>query len=104
MTPRRTVAAASIGVGEAWAIVTALSYTATNLLLRAAAVHIDPWLGSMLRQVPVFTLAWALVLLTRAPEAWPGAQRFLGWRFVLALAAGGFASLVIGNVLYFQAL
>jgi hypothetical protein len=35
-----------LGIGESWALVTALLYTATNLLLRAAAVDIDPWLAT----------------------------------------------------------
>lgn len=93
-----------IGVGESWALTTALSYTATNVLLRAAAVDIDPWLGSMLRQVPVALLAWAMVTITRRPEVWPANDRFLGWRFVVALVAGGTISFVIGNFLYFNAL
>ncbi len=94
----------SIGVGEAWALITALSYTATNILLRAAAVHIDPWLGSMLRQVPVFTLAWGAVVVMRSPEVLPTSPRFLGWRFVAALVIAGGMSFVIGNLLYFNAL
>src|SRR6266508_5763778 len=93
-----------IGVGEAWAVVTALSYGATNLLLRAAAVHIDPWLGSMLRQVPVAILAWAVIGLARNDELRPRSPRFLGWPFLLALVASGLVSYVIGNLLFFDAL
>lgn len=93
-----------IGIGETWALVTALSYTATNLLLRAAAVHIDPWLGSMLRQVPVFALAWGAVILMRSPEVLPTSARFLGWAFTAALVAAGAVSFVIGNFMYFSAL
>lgn len=93
-----------IGIGETWALITALSYTATNVLLRAAAVDIDPWLGSMLRQVPVFSLAWGMVIITRRPEVWPASDRFLGWRFALALVAGGTLSFVFGNFLFFNAL
>jgi len=94
----------SIGVGETWALITALSYTATNILLRAAAVHIDPWLGSMLRQVPVFALAWGAVALMRSPEVLPASSRFLGWRFVAALVMAGSVSFVIGNLFFFNAL
>lgn len=94
----------SIGVGETWALITALSYTATNVLLRAAAVHIDPWLGSMLRQMPVFTLAWGAVVVMRSPEVLPASRAFLGWRFVAALVTAGSVSFVIGNLFYFNAL
>ena len=102
--PGRGRSIGRLGVGETWAIITALSYTATNVLLRAAAVNIDPWLGSMLRQIPVALLAWGMVTITRRPEMWPASERFLGWRFVAALVAGGSISFVIGNFLYFNAL
>jgi len=102
--PGRGRSIGRLGVGETWAIITALSYTATNVLLRAAAVNIDPWLGSMLRQIPVAILAWGMVTITRRPEMWPASERFLGWRFVAALVAGGSISFVIGNFLYFNAL
>lgn len=93
-----------MGPGEAWALITALAYTATNLLLRAAAVEIDPWLGSMLRQVPVFALAWGVVLIGRQVEVLPWSPRFLGWPFAAALVAGGTISFVLGNFLFFNAL
>lgn len=104
MTEPRRPRASLIGVGEAWALTTALAYTATNVLLRAAAVDIDPWLGSMLRQVPVAALAWGAVLIGRQAEIWPVSSRFLGWRFAAALVAGGTLSFVLGNFLYFNAL
>lgn len=93
-----------LGRGETWALITALAYTATNLLLRAAAVEIDPWLGSMLRQVPVFALAWGAVIIGRRAEVWPWSTRFLGWQFAIALVVGGTVSFVIGNLFYFNAL
>jgi drug/metabolite transporter (DMT)-like permease len=93
-----------LGIGESWALITPLSYTATNLLLEGAAVDIDPWLGSMLRQVPVFALAWCVVLATRSTEIRPGSPRFLGWPFAAALVAAGSVSFVIGNFLFFNAL
>jgi drug/metabolite transporter (DMT)-like permease len=91
-------------IGQSWAVITALSYTATNLFLRAAAVHIDPWLGSLLRQVPVFVVAWGAVLLMRSGEVWPASPRFLGWRFALALVCAGIVSFVVGNFFYFEGL
>ncbi len=95
---------ARLGRGESWALITALAYTATNLLLRAAAVEIDPWLGSMLRQVPVFALAWGVVIIGRRAEVVPWSAQFLGWQFAIALIVGGTVSFVIGNLFYFNAL
>lgn len=93
-----------IGAGERWAIVTALSYTTVNVLLRAAAVDIDPWLGSMLRQAPLALLAWTAVLWVDRGSVQPSSARFVGWPVLAALVFGGFASFVIGNVFFFGAL
>lgn len=93
-----------IGVGERWAIVTALSYTTVNVLLRIAAVDIDPWLGSMLRQVPLALLAWTAVLWVDRGSVQPSSSRFIGWPVLAGLVIGGFASFVIGNVFFFGAL
>lgn len=100
MTARRGL----IGPGESWAVITALSYTTVNVLLRAAAVEIDPWLGSMLRQVPVALLAWLAVLWVDRAAMQPSSERFLGWRVLGALVFSGFTSFVLGNVLFFGAL
>lgn len=93
-----------IGPGETWAVVTALSYTTVNVLLRVAAVEIDPWLGSMLRQVPVALLAWLALLWVDRGAITPSSDRFLGWGVLGALVLSGFASFVLGNVLFFGAL
>ena len=94
-----------IGAGERWAILAAASYTAVNVTLRAAAArNIDPFLGSTLRLVPVFLLAWGVVLVTGRREVRPRDPAFLGWPFVLGLILGGFISFLVGNVFIFQAL
>ena len=93
-----------IGPGETWAIVTALSYTTVNALLRWAAVEIDPWLGSMLRQVPIALLAWTAVLWIDRGAIRPSSDRFLGWGVLAALVVAGFSSFVVGNVFFFGAL
>ena len=100
MSARRSL----IGPGEAWAVITALSYTTVNVLLRAAAVEIDPWLGSMLRQVPVALLAWGALLWVDRSAIQPSSPRFLGWGVLGALVMSGFISFVLGNVLFFGAL
>jgi drug/metabolite transporter (DMT)-like permease len=93
-----------LGPGQRWALVAAISYTIVNVTLRAAAPKIDPFLGSMLRQIPVAALAWGVVLATRRREFRPRDPAFLGWRFVGALLLGGFTSFLVGNVFFFQAL
>lgn len=94
-----------IGLGERWALLGAASYTAVNVMLRAAAArNIDPFLGSMLRLVPVFLLAWGVVLITGRREVRPRDPAFLGWPFMLGLIFGGFTSFLVGNVFFFQAL
>ncbi len=93
-----------VGPGERWAIVAAISYTLVNVTLRAAAPHIDPFLGSLLRQVPVAALAWSVVLGTGRREFAPGSPAFLGWPFIAGLIAGGFMSFFVGNVMFFRAL
>lgn len=93
-----------LGPGERWAIITALSYTTVNVLLRSAAVEIDPWIGSMLRQMPLAMLAWATVLWIDRDAVRPANGRFIGWRSIAGLVVAGFISLVIGNVFFFGAL
>lgn len=93
-----------LGRGERWAIVAAISYTIVNVLLRAAAVSIDPYVGSALRQVPVALLAWGAIVAGGRRDLIPGDPMFIGWRFVLALLAGGFLSFFVGNVMYFGGL
>lgn len=93
-----------IGPGERWAFVSALAYTAVAVTLRIAAPTIDPALGSLLRLLPLTVIAAAVVARSRARQLRPGRPEFLGWRLVAALLAGGALSLVLGNILYFQAL
>lgn len=93
-----------IGRGERWAILAAVSYTGVNVILRMAAPKIDPYLGSALRLLPLFVLAWAVVFVTGRREFRPRDPAFLSWRFIGALAAGGAASFLVGNVFFFQAL
>ncbi|HJW21975.1 MAG TPA: DMT family transporter [Candidatus Limnocylindrales bacterium] len=91
-------------MGERWAIASALAYTIVNITLRVAAPHIDPFLGSFVRLLPLAALSWLVVLRSGAREVRPSHAAFLSWRLIGYLLAGGAASLIIGNVFYFQAL
>ncbi len=93
-----------LGPGERWAFVSAVAYTAVGVLLRVAAPTIDPVLGSLLRLLPVWAIAAAVLLARRGLELRPSAAKFIGRRQIVALLAGGAISFVVGNVLYFLAL
>lgn len=93
-----------LGRGEQWAIVAAISYTIVNVMLRAASVSVDPYVGSVLRQIPVAMLAFGAIVIGRRRDLIPGDSTFIGWRFVAALFAGGFLSFFVGNVMYFGGL
>ncbi|HKQ17239.1 MAG TPA: DMT family transporter [Solirubrobacterales bacterium] len=92
------------GRGERWALVSAFAYAAVGVMLRAAAPTMDPVLGSLLRQLPLMVIAIGALAITGGRELRPGAPEFLGWRFVVALAASGVLSFVVGNIMYFEAL
>lgn len=92
------------GLGERWALVAAIAYTIVNVMLRAAAPAIDSALGSLIRLVPVLVVAWAIVLTDGARDLRPSQPGFIGRRAIGTLLLGGFASFVVGNILYFGAL
>lgn len=92
------------GAGERWAWTSALAYALVNVMLRAAAAHIDPWLGSLMRLLPMAALAWIIVAHNGFREFRAGDSRFLGRRFVAGLVFGGAVSYVLGNVFLFRAL
>jgi drug/metabolite transporter (DMT)-like permease len=100
----RRQATFSFGIGERWAVVSAIAYTVVNVMLRAAAPSIDATLGSLLRLLPLLVIAWAIVLRSGAHEFRPRDPGFLTWRLIGALLLGGSASYVVGNILYFDAL
>jgi drug/metabolite transporter (DMT)-like permease len=92
------------GTGERWAVVSAVAYTIVNITLRVAAPTIDPALGSLLRLTPLAVIAWLVVARGGARELRPSLPAFLSWRLIGALLLGGSSSLVIGNILFFNAL
>jgi len=92
------------GPGERWAVLSAVSYTIVNVTLRIAAPTIDPALGSLVRLLPLFVVAWIVIGRTGAMELRPKSPTFLTWRLIGYLLISGVTSLVLGNILYFQAL
>jgi drug/metabolite transporter (DMT)-like permease len=92
------------GLGERWALVSAVGYTAVGVMLRVAAPTIDPVLGSLLRLIPVTLIAAAILVRTGAREVRPPRPEYIGGRLILALFAAGIGSFVVGNILFFLAL
>jgi drug/metabolite transporter (DMT)-like permease len=84
--------------------VSAIAYTIVNITLRVAAPTIDPALGSLLRLSPLAVIAWVVVAREGAKELRPSLPGFLSWRLIGALLLGGSTSLVLGNILFFNAL
>jgi drug/metabolite transporter (DMT)-like permease len=84
--------------------VSAIAYTIVNITLRVAAPTIDPALGSLVRLTPLAVIAWFVVAREGARELRPSLPAFLSWRLIGALLLGGSASLVLGNILFFNAL
>jgi DME family drug/metabolite transporter len=52
-------------MGMVWGLLVALGYAAMNLSLRAAAVHVDPLIASLVRGVPMLLLAWGMIVAQR---------------------------------------
>jgi len=92
------------GIGERWALIAAIGYAIVNVMLRAAAPSIDSALGSLIRLIPVLVVAWVIVLRAGAREFRPSRPEFIGRKAIGLLLAGGVASFVLGNILYFGAL
>jgi drug/metabolite transporter (DMT)-like permease len=92
------------GAGERWAWISALAYAAVNVMIRAAAPHIDAWLGSLLRLLPMVVLAGFMLARSGFHELRPGDPRYLGPRLIGGLVLGGAVSYVVGNVFFFRAL
>jgi drug/metabolite transporter (DMT)-like permease len=92
------------GIGERWALVSAIAYAIVSVMLRAAAPSIDSALGSLIRLIPVLVVAWVIVLRDGAREFRPSRPEFIGRWHIGLLVAGGMTSFVLGNILYFGAL
>ncbi|GAA3727526.1 hypothetical protein GCM10022239_00450 [Leifsonia bigeumensis] len=98
----KTRSAASIGA--LLAVLTAASYATVNALLRSVAADVDPFAGSLIRQLPLLVLATTALLVLRPPALRPRSPEFIGARFVGLLMAAGVISFLVGNVFLFTGL
>ena len=92
------------GVGELWAWSAALSFAAVDVMLRAAAPQVDPWLASLLTLLPLAAVAWFRLAHGSFGALRPGHSEYLGARLIGALLLGGAIGYVVGNFFFFTAL
>lgn len=91
-------------IGRLLALLAVVSYATVNALLRAVAGDVDPFVGSLVRQVPLALVAAAALLVIRPLALRPGNELFIGPRLLALLVGAGVVSFVLGNVVMFQAL
>ncbi|WP_430592065.1 DMT family transporter [Humidisolicoccus flavus] len=91
-------------IGPLLALLAAVAYATVNALLRSVAADVDPFVGSLIRQLPLLVVGLVIVLVLRPKTLRPGTPSFIGLRGVVLLMLGGTLSFLIGNVLLFQGL
>lgn len=98
---QRVVHRSLLGKGELLALTGALSYAIVNALQRSVAKGLDPYVGSLIRQLPLFFLATIFIVSVRSPSLRPKSDKFLGAATLSLLFAAGVGSFCIGNILLF---
>jgi drug/metabolite transporter (DMT)-like permease len=92
------------GVGERWALASAMLFAVVDVMLRAAAPRVDSWLGSLLILVPLAAVTWLLLARSGFRELRSRHDQYLGGRLIAGLIIGGLVGYVVGNVFFFRAL
>lgn len=98
----RTRSAASIGA--LLALLAAASYATVNALLRSVAADVDPFAGSLIRQLPLLVIATAALIVLRPAALRPRSAEFIGSKWVVILMVAGVISFLVGNVFLFSGL
>lgn len=98
----KTRSAASIGA--LLAVLAAASYATVNALLRSVAADVDPFAGSLIRQLPLLVIATAALIILRPPALRPRSLEYIGSRMVIVLMVAGVISFLVGNVFLFTGL
>ncbi|MBB5633347.1 O-acetylserine/cysteine efflux transporter [Cryobacterium mesophilum] len=98
----RTRSAASIGA--LLALLAAASYATVNALLRSVAADVDPFAGSLIRQIPLLVIAMAALIILRPAALRPRSVDFIGPKMVIVLMVAGVVSFLVGNVFLFSGL
>lgn len=92
------------GTGEWLALLASVCYATVNALLRSVASDVDPFVASLVRQIPLLVIGMVAVAVVRPTTLAPRHADFVGPRAAVLLLAGGVVSFVIGNVLLMQGL
>ncbi|MCC6270341.1 MAG: DMT family transporter [Microbacteriaceae bacterium] len=98
----KTRSAASIGA--LLALLAAASYATVNALLRSVAADVDPFAGSLIRQLPLLVIATTALIVLRPAALRPRAVEFIGAKWVIILMGAGVVSFLVGNVFLFSGL
>ena len=98
----KTRSAASIGASLA--LLAAASYATVNALLRSVAADVDPFAGSLIRQIPLLLIATTALIILRPAALRPRSVEFIGSKWVIVLMVAGVISFLVGNVLLFSGL
>jgi len=94
-----------IGPGECWAFGAALSYAATNVMLKWALADAPPLFGAAIKIMPVWILSFMMVVLKgQHRDLSPRSKSFVGWKAMGLNMTLGALYYVIGNGALFEAL
>lgn len=94
-------ARSAASIGALLALLSAASYATVNALLRSVAADVDPFAGSLIRQLPLLVIATAALIILRPRALRPRALEFIGGRMVVMLMVAGVISFLVGNVFLF---
>lgn len=94
-------ARSAASIGALLALLAAASYATVNALLRSVAADVDPFAGSLIRQIPLLVIATAALIILRPTALRPRSVDFIGSRMVAMLMVAGVISFLVGNVFLF---
>ncbi|MFQ5610571.1 MAG: DMT family transporter [Anaerolineae bacterium] len=105
MRSLRAVREIHIGLGESWALASAVSYALGNVLTRVVSVGGDPLAGSIIRTLPLMfaslgIMAWRYGGIARLL---PRRAGFMGWRGLGVLAFAGLVNTPVSIVALYLA-
>ncbi|CAG7844296.1 hypothetical protein USB125703_00523 [Pseudoclavibacter triregionum] len=91
-------------LGNLLALASAVAYAGVNALLRSVAHEVDPFVSSLLRQVPLLLALAIMAIALRPASMRPSHPAFIGPKLAGAAFVGGIVALFLGNTLLFAAL
>jgi|GEM_PF-2772024 len=104
LAKKRATPRSAASIGALLALLAAASYATVNALLRSVAADVDPFAGSLIRQIPLLVFATIALIILRPPALRPRSIEFIGAKYVALLMSAGVVSFLLGNVLLFSGL